>query len=98
MADFSLARAAYRDLEDIDEYTRATWGENQRDRYVKALFDQFGTLAALPSMGRLRPELAEGARSFAYEHHVIFYELHAERCHILRVLHKSRDVEAAFTR
>lgn len=96
MAEFSLARAAYTDLEEIDAYTLATWGGQQRDVYITALFSRFADLAALPGMGRLRPELAEGVRSFPHQQHVIFYELYDERCVILRVLHQSRDVASAF--
>ena len=41
MARFALSPAAYADIEDIDDYTLATWGADQRDRYIHALFDRF---------------------------------------------------------
>lgn len=93
MASFVLARAAYADLEDIERYTLETWGETQRDAYICALFDQFDAVAGNPALGRARPELAEGVRSLPHEQHVIFYEVVAGRCHILRVLHHARDVD-----
>lgn len=98
MASFSLARAAYADLEEIDQYTLTTWGEAKRDEYIRALFDRFRDVAALPEQGRARPELAPGVRSLPHERHVIFYEYEEEdeRCVILRVLHASRDVDTAF--
>jgi toxin ParE1/3/4 len=93
---FVLARAAYADLEDIENYTLETWGEAQRDRYISGLFEKFDAVAANPALGRSRPELAEGVRSLPHEQHVIFYEIIGERCHILRVLHHARDVAQQF--
>jgi plasmid stabilization system protein ParE len=34
--------------------------------------------------------------SLPYERHVIFYEMHLDRCYILRILHAARDVHQAF--
>ena len=96
MASFVLARAAYADLEEIEGYTLDTWGEAQRDRYISGLFDKFDAVAENPELGRARPELAEGVRSLPHERHVIFYEIIAGRCHILRVLHHARDVDQQF--
>ena len=96
MADYSLAQAAYDDLEQIDEYTLQTWGDEQRTRYLSDLFQQFDLIAENPSLGKLRPELADGVQSLPLREHVIFYEVHAGRCHILRVLHHSRDLNTVF--
>lgn len=96
MASYALARAAYGDLEEIDQYTLTTWGRAKRDDYIRALFARFDDIAELPGQGRTRPELAPGVRSLPHERHVIFYESEDERCFILRVLHASRDVDAAF--
>lgn len=93
MADFSLAREAYADLEDIDRYTLETWGEEQRIAYVTGLFDQFETIAGNPGLGRPRHDIDEGVFSLPYERHVIFYEVYVGRCH---VLHAARDVHQAF--
>jgi plasmid stabilization system protein ParE len=49
MASFLLAAAAYADLEDVERYTLATWGEEQRVRYITGLFSQF----ELPRTGRI---------------------------------------------
>jgi toxin ParE1/3/4 len=98
MASFLLAAAAYADLEDIEQYTVATWGEEQRVQYLTGLFAQFELVAANPRLGTSRPELGEGVFSLPYERHVIFFELHAGRCHFLRVLHHARDVVAVFSK
>ena len=96
MASILLARAAYTDLEDIESYTLETWGEDQRVHYVSGLFDRFDAIAANSELGRARPELAVGVRSLPYERHVIFHEILAGRCQVLRVLHHARDVEQVF--
>jgi toxin ParE1/3/4 len=96
MASFALSPSAHADLEDIDEYTLATWGADQRDRYIHALFERFESIASMPATGRERPELAPGVRSMAHERHVIFYEVLEGQCLILRVLHERRDVRALF--
>lgn len=96
MASFRLAALAYEDLEEIDRYTLETWGEEQRVRYITGLFEHFEKIAASPGLGRARPELAEGVHALPYQRHVIFYELHGGRCHILRVLHERRDIGRVF--
>lgn len=98
MASFLLAAAAYADLEDVERYTLATWGEEQRVRYITGLFAQFELLADNPRLGLSRPELGDGIISIPYEQHVIFYELFGGHCHILRVLHHARDVVALLSR
>lgn len=97
MADYVFAPAAYIDLEEIDDYTLQTWGEEQRVRYVSALFEKFDLIAARPGIGMHRPELGDGVQSVPCGEHVIFDELHNGRCHILRVLHGRRDVSSAFS-
>ena len=47
-------------------------------------------------MGRLRPELGAGVRSFTVEHHVIDYRQDADIL-IARVLHGRRDQAAAWS-
>lgn len=38
----------------------------------------------------------DGVQSLASHQHVIFYEQYEGRCHILRVLHHSRDLNPVF--
>lgn len=95
MANFLLAREAYTDLEDIERYTLETWGDEQRVTYLAGLFDQIEAIANDPKIGRARPEIDDGVHSLPYERHVIFYEIHLDRCHVLRILHAARDVRRA---
>ncbi len=48
-------------------------------------------LAEYPLMGRARPDLQSGLRSFPHGDYVIFYEPLADGVSIVRILHGSRD-------
>jgi toxin ParE1/3/4 len=51
-------------------------------------------IATRPAMGRERPELRPGVRSFGVMSWVIFYRIGEEHIEILRVLHGARDLDA----
>lgn len=87
---------AYADLKAIARYTRATWGETQRDAYLADLERRFAWLADTPDLGRPRPELGEGYRSYPQGAHVIFYIARERAIDIIGILHRSMDVEGYF--
>lgn len=48
-------------------------------------------------MGRARPELADGLRSFPTRTpHIIFYMPGADQILVVRVLHHARDIDAEY--
>jgi len=50
-----------------------------------------------PEMGRARPELADGLRSFPTKTpYIIFYLLDSDGIIVIRVLHYARDIDADF--
>lgn len=51
-------------------------------------------LAANPTVGRLRPELMEGLRSWNLHRFVIFYFPAEDGIEIVRVLHSAMDIKA----
>ena len=55
-------------------------------------------LAERPKVGRERPEIANGLRSFPMWPYVIFYRPLAEGCRIMRVVHGHQDLGRAFGR
>lgn len=69
----------------LDNPERAT-------RYLKQLEQTLHTIAAMPHMGKQRPELHPNIRSVIHEHYVIFYRLMQEGVEIVRVLHTARDM------
>ena len=63
---------------------------------LDALDAKIRTLAHSPDIGRSRPELAPGVRSFPAESYVIFYRHDKDTVEIIRVLHGARDTNRFF--
>jgi len=89
VSSFFVSRAARADLKNIAAYTQKTWGAVQRRAYIKELDVQFHVLAENPLSGVSCHYIADGLRKY----HTIFYENVDQAISILRVLHKSMDVE-----
>lgn len=66
-------------------------------RFVNRLRDQCKKLASLPgTLGRLRPELQPGLRSFAFKGYVIFFRYEGDTFEVVNVLEGHRDIVAYF--
>ena len=90
--------SALDDLDSIMEYI-ATESRSLEIglRLTDALRAQCATLARLPgTLGRPRPELQPGIRSFPIQGHVIFFRYEAEALHIINILHGHRDIDGFF--
>lgn len=92
MLDVIFSAEASSDLEDAYSYGFDKFGEHQSDAYLGRLFQAVEQLAAQPHLGRARPELSVGVRSFVVQRHVIYYREQGQSLQIIRVLHGSRDV------
>jgi toxin ParE1/3/4 len=92
---YILSPLAVADLEAIFEYTLLTWGEEQFDRYRKALSAALESLAVdlFTRKSKARDDLMEGCRFFRVEHHFIVYRVAKERIEVGRVLHERMDFE-----
>ena len=53
----------------------------------------FGLIAEHPQIGRQRPEVMPGLRSFAIAPWVIFYRIEDEAVGIVRIIHGARDLD-----
>jgi toxin ParE1/3/4 len=93
---FSVSRAARADLKNIAAYTQKVWGAEQRRTYLKGLDLAFHFLADNPLAGSPCDYVADGLRKHRFESHTIFYENVDSAVLIVRVLHKSMDVERNF--
>ena len=93
MNSFLVSRAARADLKNIAAYTQKTWGPVQRRVYIKELDVQFYFLAENPHSGVECNYIVDGLRKYHHKHHTIFYENVDQLISIVRVLHKSMDVE-----
>lgn len=96
MNAFSVSRAARVDLKNIAAYTQKVWGAEQRRTYLKGLDLAFHFLAENPLSGVACNYVAENSRKHRFESHTIFYEKLNNDIVIIRVLHKSMDIEHSF--
>ncbi len=96
MNPFSVSIAARADLKNIAAYTQKVWGAEQRRVYLKGLDLAFHFLAENPLAGVPCNYVVEGLRKHRFESHTIFYERSDNEIIIVRVLHKSMDVEQNF--
>jgi toxin ParE1/3/4 len=65
--------------------------------FVDRLRNQCGKLASLPgTLGRPRPELRPGMRSFAVKGYVIFFRYEGDTFEVVNVLGGHRDIIAYF--
>ena len=96
MSTFSVTKAARADLKNIAAYTQRTWGAKQRRTYLKNFDETFHFLAESPFSGVACDYIVEGLRKHRLESHTIFYENLNNHIVIVRILHKSMDIERNF--
>ncbi len=95
MNQYRVSAEARADLDEIWLYI-AHDNPDAADKYIRAIVSRFPTFAAMPRMGRERPELSPGLRSFVVGHHVIFYRLCDSGLEVARVLDGVRDLPPLF--
>jgi len=97
MSAYRITNKAQSDLISIGRYTVKKWGLAQRDVYLKQLDTCFSQIAKNPGLGMACDIIASGYRRFPQGSHVIFYKQGSDSViEIIRVLHKSMDVESKF--
>lgn len=93
---YVLSNIAETDISDIYDYTLCEQGAAQAAIYLSGLDRFIDNLVGQPTMGKARPEIREGLRSFQYEHHTVFYRLMRDHIRIIRILHSSNDMPRHF--
>lgn len=97
MPEYVLTRSAESDLIEIARYTRREWGERQRDKYIRELFDLFAAIAAAPHLSQNRDHIRPDLKSRRHKKtHTVYFRVEGDTAQILRVLHVRQDVNAAF--
>lgn len=86
-----LSQLARQDLEDIWLYIAAD-SEKAADAWLERLQDKAHELAVQPGLGRARPELAEGVRSFPVRAYMLYYRLVDNGIELVRAVHVARDI------
>jgi len=84
---------AEQDLTDIWIYTAEEWNLAQADMYVEELVNGIERLSTHPELGYSREDIRTGYRSLNVSQHIVFYTVTEEEVVIVRVLHKSVDVQ-----
>ncbi len=92
MRQLVVSPAALADLREIREFI-ATDDPSAANRVLDEVGDRLDLLLESPLMGRQRPELGLGLRSFPSGRYLIFYVPHEDMVQVVRVLHGARDVE-----
>jgi toxin ParE1/3/4 len=97
MLPYRISKKAVEDLKDIGRYTQHKWGISQRNKYLKQIHDSFLQLTENPNIGFNCDFILEGYRKFPQGSHIIFYKIVTDNSiEIIRILHKSMDVESKF--
>ena len=87
---------AAQDLEDIADYI-AQDNPARALSFVAELQAQCQTIARQPALYRLRSDLLPNVRSCAYGNYVIFFQSLEKQVTVVRILHGTRDLPAAFS-
>lgn len=88
-----LSPEALDDIADVLLYTLQEWGETQQTTYAAALDKGLSRLLDKPDLGRGRPELYEGCRSYRINQHIVYYAVKGEDINVSRVLHVRMDAQ-----
>lgn len=92
MSRIRVSSEAAADLDDIWLYVAEKGSVALADRQIDSIVARFALLARTPRLGRRRPEIIPGLRSFPVANYVIFYTAQKSGVVIVRVLHGARDV------
>ena len=95
MSQFRISSQAAGDIENIWKYV-AQNNSKAADKMFDTLRTTFPKLAKFPQMGKERPELAYSLRSFPVKSYLIFYRAIDQGIEIVRILHRSQDIEGIF--
>jgi toxin ParE1/3/4 len=91
MAEYRLAPAAERDLEEIWRYTAEHWGVEQAHRYTDILTAAFDELAEAPNTAAACDHIRAGYRRRGVERHAIYFRITGYGIAIVRILHDRMD-------
>jgi plasmid stabilization system protein ParE len=86
----AISARARVEIRDILQYTLATWGTGQRDRYETILYDAFERIRTFPDIGHPAEGRPANIREYHLEHHVIQYRREPDRIVILRIVNPRR--------
>ena len=95
MSALHFSPLAAQDLDEIRAFI-AEDDPNAASTFLRSIEERCAVLAENRMLGRLRPDLAQGLRSFPVRNYIIFYVPVDDGIQIVRVLSGFRDVEGLF--
>lgn len=93
---FTLTERAKQDLENLTDFSMMRFGHSQTRAYLRHLESALTQLSEMPTLGRFRPELAHGLRSYPCSRHTIYYLEQDNGVVIIRILHQSMEPSGRF--
>jgi plasmid stabilization system protein ParE len=93
-----LAPQARADLDAVWLFIAGESGSSTlATRIVESIADKFGLFAKFPYIGKEHDsDRRPGLRTFPVSNYLIFYRVKSGEIRILRIIHSSRDLQAAF--
>ena len=92
MAEYVLTNKAVADLNEIWQYTREHWSENQTDRCYNMLLDICQDIADNPGLGKNYSGIKTELFGLKANRYIIFYrKLNVNPIEITRILHELMD-------
>jgi toxin ParE1/3/4 len=93
MIPIRLTPQARADLDEIWDYTAQQWNVDQAEAYMLTLDATMQLLAGQPGLGRKIDDIRQGYLKFPAASHLFIYRVKPDCIEIVRILHKSSDVE-----
>ena len=88
-----LRARARQDIDAILDYSHAEHGKSAAEAYYALINAALARLTDYPQLGMARIDLRSGLRSYPVGEHRIYYLALSDQLSIVRILHKSMDVE-----
>ncbi|MCF6289347.1 MAG: type II toxin-antitoxin system RelE/ParE family toxin [Proteobacteria bacterium] len=82
-------RLAKQDLIAIRHYTFVKWGKIQSIKYLRALRQAIQLIKKNPLLGLKKEDIQEGAYSFIFKSHIIYYQFDINKIVVIAVFHQS---------
>ncbi|BBX18754.1 plasmid stabilization protein ParE [Mycolicibacterium duvalii] len=93
MTRYVLSPAARADLDEIWDFTRDLWGDDQAENSVRETERAILRVVGNPMIGRACDEVWPGYRRHAVGSHTLYYRVIGDVIDVVRILHKRMDVD-----
>ncbi|MBV9108635.1 MAG: type II toxin-antitoxin system RelE/ParE family toxin, partial [Gemmatimonadetes bacterium] len=91
-----LSAHAEEDVADILSFYQREYSHDAAESLQHSLYAAFQLLAKAPHIGRARPEIEDGLRSFVVSNYLILYHDFESYVYVTRVLHQRRELRRAY--